>query len=413
VIDCSTFQSSEIDLLYSDGETRELDDAASAAMAAHAASCAECAARLAKLKKTRGLVLSVAIEAVPTDFESRIMAAVDAGLAKRAEVIPIGRAAAGPRGAAPGATGTPGAGTAQPEGGAKILSLFSRPSFAVAATFVLVIGAGALIMARSGTSLKSMAANDEAPSVAAAPASGLTGVPMPAENAPAASVALGAATATAVPPSMVPAPTVMAPQQAGGAFALNDGDQETNGLPRSAAPAAKPAAIAAAPAADSPPPAKAVGGKAGASSADARAFAAAKSLYNAGRYAEALPKFEALSANNPEADLYAARCIARTRGCAAAEARYDTAAQTNAGTENGSRAQLEGARCYQSTGDVVAARKRYSAAKDEGLLENEAQKALEDLDRTGGGGGSAGAQAAPKAPAPAPRAPVATPPANR
>ena len=364
MIDCSTFRNCEIDALYSDGEARELDEEASAAMTAHAASCAECAARLEKLKKTRGLVLSVAVEAVPTDFESRIMAAVDAGMASRADAIPIGRAAAGPRAAAPAATSHPSAGGAKPEGGAKIVSLFSRPSFAVAATFVLVIGAGALIMARSGASLQSMAANDEAPAaLATAPGSpALTPVPMPAENAP----------------------------------------------------AAKPAAIAAAPAADSPAPAKALAGKAGPSGADARAFAAAKALYDAGRYAEALPKFEALSAQNPEADLYAARCIARTRGCAAAEARYDTAARTNAGTETGSRAQIEGARCYQSTGDVVAARKRYSAAKDEGLLENEAQKALEDLDRTGGGGGAAGgAQAAPKAPMPSPRAPAPTTETNR
>lgn len=410
MIDCSTFQNCEIDALYSDGEARELDDEASAAMTAHASTCAECAARLEKLKKTRGLVLSVAVEAVPNDFESRIMAAVDAGLAKRASVIPIGRAAATAAGA--------GAGGAKPEGGAKILKLMSRPSFAVAATFVLVIGAGALILARSGASMKSMAANDEAP--AAAPMSpGLTPVPMPvpAENAPAASVALGQATATAAATTMaVSPPSVMAPQQAGGAFALNDQDNEANGL-RRAAPAAKPAAIAAGPAAApaaADAPAKAASGKSGTSSADARAFAAAKSLYDAGRYADALPKFEALAANNPEADLYAARCIARTRGCAAAEARYDSAAQTNAGTETGSRAQLEGARCYQSTGDVVAARKRYSAAKDEGLLESEASKALEELDRTGGGAGAGGgAHAAPKAAAPAPRAPVATPPANR
>jgi thioredoxin-like negative regulator of GroEL len=154
-----------------------------------------------------------------------------------------------------------------------------------------------------------------------------------------------------------------------------------------------------------------------ASSADDRAFVSAKSLYDAGRYADALPRFEALSGTNTEADLYAARCIAKTRGCAAAEARYDAAARTNAGTETGSRAQLEGARCYQSTGDVVAARRRYQAAKDEGVLEVEASKALDDLDHTGGGAGAAGgAHAAPKAAAPremAPEPAPASPPAKR
>jgi hypothetical protein len=374
VIDHETFRNCEIDALYG-----ELDEEASAAMTAHAATCDDCAARFERLKKTRGLVLAAAVEAVPNDFESRIMAAVDAGLAKRAAVIPIGRGAGAAAGASV-ASASPNA-----EGGAKVLRLLSRPSFAVAATFVLVIGAGALILARSGTSLKSMAANDESPSIAAAPAApGLTPVPMSAASG---AVALGeaqaVAAATAAPTTMAAAPTTMA--------------------------AAPPAVVA-------PSLRKAPASKS-ASSADDRAFVSAKSLYDAGRYADALPRFEALSGTNTEADLYAARCIAKTRGCAAAEARYDAAARTNAGTETGSRAQLEGARCYQSTGDVVAARRRYQAAKDEGVLEVEASKALDDLDHTGGGAGAAGgAHAAPKAAAPremAPEPAPASPPAKR
>jgi hypothetical protein len=374
VIDHETFRNCEIDALYG-----ELDEEASAAMTAHAATCDDCAARFERLKKTRGLVLAAAVEAVPNDFESRIMAAVDAGLAKRAAVIPIGRGAGAAAGASV-ASASPNA-----EGGAKVLRLLSRPSFAVAATFVLVIGAGALILARSGTSLKSMAANDESPSIAAAPAApGLTPVPMSAASG---AVALGeaqaVAAATAAPTTMAAAPTTMA--------------------------VAPPAVVA-------PSLRKAPASKS-ASSADDRAFVSAKSLYDAGRYADALPRFEALSGTNTEADLYAARCIAKTRGCAAAEARYDAAARTNAGTETGSRAQLEGARCYQSTGDVVAARRRYQAAKDEGVLEVEASKALDDLDHTGGGAGAAGgAHAAPKAAAPremAPEPAPASPPAKR
>jgi hypothetical protein len=374
VIDHETFRNCEIDALYG-----ELDEEASAAMTAHAATCDDCAARFERLKKTRGLVLAAAVEAVPNDFESRIMAAVDAGLAKRAAVFPIGRGAGAAAGASV-ASASPNA-----EGGAKVLRLLSRPSFAVAATFVLVIGAGALILARSGTSLKSMAANDESPSIAAAPAApGLTPVPMSAASG---AVALGeaqaVAAATAAPTTMAAAPTTMA--------------------------AAPPAVVA-------PSLRKAPASKS-ASSADDRAFVSAKSLYDAGRYADALPRFEALSGTNTEADLYAARCIAKTRGCAAAEARYDAAARTNAGTETGSRAQLEGARCYQSTGDVVAARRRYQAAKDEGVLEVEASKALDDLDHTGGGAGAAGgAHAAPKAAAPremAPEPAPASPPAKR
>ena len=74
-MDCETFQNSEIDALYG-----ELDAAGMAAMAEHAATCAECGARLERLRSTRGLVLSVAVEAVPTDFEARIMAAVDGNM---------------------------------------------------------------------------------------------------------------------------------------------------------------------------------------------------------------------------------------------------------------------------------------------------------------------------------------------
>ena len=366
MIDCEAFQNCEIDALYSDGEARELDQEASAAMTAHAAGCAECAARLEKLRKTRGLVLSVAVEAVPNDFESRIMAAVDAGMARRAAVIPIGRAAAPSAGArAPSAAAAP-----EPEGGAKILKLMSRPSFAVAATFVLVIGSR---RAHHGAQryVAEVDGRERRGSRHGGSARGIRAHAGPDARRERTRRAARARRAG----------RHRRRDLDGGRAARCDGTAagrrrlraERRG-PRHqrqarcscreaggdlAAPATDPAARAA--------PSKATAGKAGASSGDARAFAAAKSLYNAGRYAEALPKFEALSATNPEADLYAARCIARTRGCAAAEARYDTAAQTNAGTETGSRAQLEGARCYQSTGDVVAARKRYSAAKDEGL----------------------------------------------
>src|SRR6185503_3120514 len=86
---------------------------------------------------------------------------------------------------------------------------------------------------------------------------------------------------------------------------------------------ARPAPPSVVAANESPPqkkPVVAVGGKAAqtleeSSGATADpALASAKGLYNAGRYAEALPRFEALKAKSPEADLYAARCLQRTRG---------------------------------------------------------------------------------------------------
>src|SRR4051812_44634778 len=84
-MDCNTFKESEIDALYG-----QLDAAGSAAMAEHAATCASCGARFERLKGTRGLVLSVAVESVGSDFESRVMAAVDRGLAARmAPMLPM------------------------------------------------------------------------------------------------------------------------------------------------------------------------------------------------------------------------------------------------------------------------------------------------------------------------------------
>lgn len=360
VIDCSTFHNCEVDALYEAGAARELDDGAAAALEEHAQSCPECAARIERLRANRRLVLSVAVEAVPRDFESRIMAAVDAALAKRA-VLAVAPA------------------LSSASGGATILRFMARPSFAVAATFVLVLSGATFMMTRnsSPTAMNSLASSDEAFPAAApmAAASGVTirAVPVPAERG-----IVAQATTTATPP----------------------------------------AAVAMAPAAPDPSP---IIGARMAKPAVARAgdpaLDTAKALSAQGRCNEALPKLEALSATTPEADFYAARCIAKTRGCAAAEPRFDRAAQTNAGTEVGSRAQLEGAKCYQSTGDVVAARKRYVAAKDEGLLSAEASQALDELDSHATakpGTAGAGAHASPKAMA-APRAadPAASPPAER
>ncbi|MDB4937364.1 MAG: very large tegument protein [Labilithrix sp.] len=366
MIDCSTFHDCELDALYSDGgDAAELDAEGKAAMAEHVASCADCAARLERLRRTRHRILSVAVEPVPQDFESRIMAAVDAGLARRAASSPA-LVAASPMGAAH-------RGPEPQTGGAKILRFMSRPSFAVAATFVLVLGAGAILMTRS-RSMKSTARSDEAPAaVAASPAPAASAAQSPAE------------------------------------------DRDDLALATATAPLSPPAAVAAAPAAGGPPPMMAA--KAAkpplSSAADDRAFTSAKALYAANRCAEALPKFEALKANIPEAELYAARCIAKTRGCTAAAPRFDQAAQANAGTEAGSRAQIEGARCYQSTGDLVAARKRLEAAKDEGVLAAEAEQSLDALDgKPGAGTPSGGVHAAPRAPA-RPSAPAAAPPAKR
>jgi thioredoxin-like negative regulator of GroEL len=121
-------------------------------------------------------------------------------------------------------------------------------------------------------------------------------------------------------------------------------------------------------------------GKAALGPSDAASFGAAKSLYDAGRYAEALPQFEAMAASNPEADLYAARCTARLKGCDAAASRYDSLAQKESGTASGSRASLEIARCYKNAGQASAARSRYEGLTTDSYVAKEASADLAALD---------------------------------
>lgn len=394
-MDCTTFQESEIDALYG-----ELDAEGAAAMAEHAATCPSCAARLERLRGTRGLVLSVAVEPVASDFESRIMAAVDAGLANRYSAAGAPFAAAphvGPmHGGAPYASAPPpmplpmmaaAPKPAQDEGGAKIFKFMARPSFAVAATLVLVLSGAAFLMTSSARKSSPMASSDMAP----APTAVAMGAAGEAEPAP--PPAAVAASPTTTPEPMASAVAIAAPE-------ASPAPTEMSGLAMRA-PSAPVVATK---------PGKSAAKTAAGGTTQDRAFTAAKALYDSGKYAEALPRFEALKGTNPEAELYAARCIRQTRGCAAAAPRFDTAAQTNAGTEAGNRATLEGAKCYQATNQIAEARKRYAVAKDEEGVGPEAAKALDALDaKSGAGTPSGGAHAAPRA-KPAAEAPAAAPP---
>ncbi|MBX3190535.1 MAG: hypothetical protein KF819_26275 [Labilithrix sp.] len=208
---------------------------------------------------------------------------------------------------------------------AKVIPLFARPQLMLAAGFLLVLGAGFAFMqmgARKSESLaQSAPAHDEEPTAAA--------------------------TASA-------------------ALAMNE--------PSPVPPAAMPVAAATATVA-----ASAAGGKAEKAAQDPE-LAAAKKLYDAGRYAEALPRFLALSPSHPEAELYVARCFVRTQGCSVAAPHFDAAATRNAGTETGSRASLEGARCYGSMGEAQAARSRYNALTEDAYVAPEARDELAGLD---------------------------------
>ena len=353
-LDHHTFHALEIDALYD-----ELDGPRAAEIHAHAASCASCASRFQRLRRARLRGLAALAEPVSNDFESRVMAAVDAALAKRA-----------------GGPVLVGAGA-----GAKVIPFFSRPSFAVAATLILVLGAAAILGQLS-------MAKSESPTAAAAPAeqaaSSLT--PVPTTEQPV------AAAPAAAPVVIPPAIALAANEQSASADGDNANDLAERS--RSGAAAAPPKAVARRPAMvaandPAPPPplatSKPIGGASGASDGS---IGGAKALYNAGSYREALPKFEALRASSPEADLYAARCVLRLSGCSAAIPRFDGVASRNAGSGIGNQARAESDSCNLLL----------QAAKN--AAPNAAPAATATTGPgTPGGGGAAGRSSAPKAPA--------------
>lgn len=314
-MDCQTFDSSLLDALYG-----ELDEASSTAMGAHAAGCAACAGRLEKLKRTRDLVRLALEAAFPASLEERVLAAATAAMeAPKSNVVSLADRAKSVSVAEPKENGTT-------SGGGAILRFLVKPQLAIAATFLLVLGAA--VVFKSSKREASPAAMMEAPETASA---GWAAPPPPAATT----------TAEAKPAE----PSALAP---------NDD------LPAPAASATAPAYAKV--------------------RARDPAFVAAKSLYDAGRYAEALPKFEVLAAHDPEAALYAARCIAKTKSCDAAAARYDDVASHNAGTEVASRAALEAARCYKDEGKVAAARSRYVRLEKDGFVSGEANAEIASLD---------------------------------
>src|SRR4051812_31813677 len=124
-MDCQTFETSLLSALYD-----ELDAPTATAFAAHASSCASCARRLAELRGARERFLPLLEVSVPTGLEDRILAAADAAMdAAKAPASVVELAPAAARRAA------------KKSG---VIGFLARPELAVAATFVLVLGAAAL-----------------------------------------------------------------------------------------------------------------------------------------------------------------------------------------------------------------------------------------------------------------------------
>jgi len=110
-----------------------------------------------------------------------------------------------------------------------------------------------------------------------------------------------------------------------------------------------PAEMAMAPAASGAP--DVVGATAG-------GFDAAMAAYRAKRFDDAKRGFDSLAAVDVNAELWAARALRESQGCAVAAARFDQVNQRAQGTTPGWEAQLDAGRCYVILGNLAAARAR-------------------------------------------------------
>lgn len=344
---CEEFDDKMMDELYG-----ELDAAGSDALAEHAAECASCAAKISKLRATRSALGSLEITP-PADMESRILAAAAAAEAAMSMppatpsnviALPLGQHA---REMAPPPA-------PRPEQGGKVFAFLSKPQLAAAAVVILVLGAAAFTTVGMSMKRSPMAASEADNAPAAVAASAATPVPMQAA-APAATMTIAAqdepAPAASAAPIAATPPPPPAATMAGGGLAFNDPNDLSGASAQkksveafgASAPAPRPRAVHAPPAAAGPAPATkpaAAGGKSG--NGD---FDTAKRLADSGRCGEALPILESLAPSDPRADLLAARCTQRTRGCVAATARYDEVLSRNSGNPTGATAAREKQQC--------------------------------------------------------------------
>jgi hypothetical protein len=360
-MDCANFDNLVIDALYD-----ELDADASTGMDEHAAGCEACASRIDRLRKTQELTRSALESPFPAGLEDRILAAAEAAMMvapspssaeSKSNVINLAdRRPTPPQPRKEDASAS--APSEKKSGG--VVAFLARPQFAIAASFILLLGGLAAFLKVSAKS----------------------------ESAASSSMA----------PSPVGAAASVAPGGGGGAAAADDEDGvRATAVAATATPTAAASQLALNDPAPAPMPgnwkghAGPSGGAAGKETkeeaekkADKDSFAFNRGLAEAGNCKEALPKLEAIAKTNPQAELSVARCLEQTQNCAAAIPRFDSAARRNAGTETGSRAALEAANCYNRENQTAAARGRYSTLKNDAHVGNEANNKLDELDRKAG-----------------------------
>ena len=384
-MDCARFETTLIDELY-----EELDELTSAAAKKHVAGCAKCSALLGGFRATRRVAILPLVDP-PEGLEDRILAATRRASSQK--VVPIhsrvGRAFSA------------------------FAAFAVRPQVAIAAVFVLTVGAsvvllrknrelfepekaapGAQIAASAAPSSASMAPaaekNDkEEDKKAERPQVTLDRVqvdPTPTSTSASTpntwSAASAAPTATATAKSTAPivADGTLARERPANApvtksrNAADDIPAPEGQLPPSYT-AQRPAPVAAvAP----PPPAPRAGPRgdaqaqapafAGASeqtrSGESRAaaatgsFATGRAAFDAGRFPEAFRVFDALAASDVPSAMYAARSLQRMKRYSEAAQRFDDLSMRAAGTPTEYQAIYESASCYRAMGDTGAARER-------------------------------------------------------
>jgi TolA-binding protein len=368
-MDCEKFEAAMMDELYG-----ELDELTSAAAKRHVAGCARCAGLLGGLRATRRLA-TVPLVDPPADLEDRILSAVR----EAQKVVPVrGRFA-------------------------RVISLAGswamRPQTAMAALFLVMIGTSVLLLrgksARSPASAEVTVTEQGAPAME--PASSSTAAPE-SKGAMAMASAVVVTRAAEKPPTAAPPGDLpLEEQQRTGHLKTAPGKDKEDDLVsqalNAAAPAGAPGALPAPTATAALGPAGGFGGSAGAAAQAAPSpapppqagdthslspFDGALQAYRAGRFDDATRSFDALSAGDPNADLWAARSVRESKGCRNAVARFDKVAQRARGTPPGWDALLEGALCYRAIGDVNNARVRLNALL---TVDSHKDRARAELDR--------------------------------
>ncbi len=430
-MDCEKFEATLIDELYD-----ELDELTSAAAKRHVAGCARCAALIGGLRATRRIAV-LPMVSPSADLEDRILAA-----AKDAQkVVPLERRLS----------------RAISWAG----SWAMRPQTAMAALFLLMIGASSLLLrgtnrAPSTANMTITAEGSPAASVAPVPAEAVAKVDPtaaaaahgvlapPAAAVPAATAAASAVAAAGPAPASPPADlakdkddsladevaqngkntqngwrgksaaygAVGGGGSAGGGDSLANADTPSGGAPAQHYAPAKPTArTSMAPGEPYASAERALEKKEGAVQAQGSttsppsALESAIALYRAGNFGQATPALDALAASEPEAALYAARSVRDGGGgCAAAIPRFDSLASRSFGTRVGYDAVFEGGQCLRQVGSTEMARSHFGRLLTVPAYAPRAQAAIESLSQ----GQVASRKAAMPAPAPKKNAPAAT-----